>query len=200
MLERLQPGIMLSTLVDDEQATRIAANVMKTLWCSEPANHPFKTIADWARGLDKIPTLFPNGIPIPTKLIEQAKSLFAGLLPTQTSKMLLHGDFHHYNILSSGDEWRAIDPKGIIGEPEFDLAAFLENKIDPKNTTLTRKITEKRINIFCEMLGFDHQRVRDWLIAHSILSTWWLVEDHGVDCKEIEPSLASIELFRKIDF
>lgn len=37
LLERLQPGEMLSTLEDDEEATRIAAEVMKRVW--RPLNH-----------------------------------------------------------------------------------------------------------------------------------------------------------------
>ena len=32
LLERLQPGEMLATLSDDEQATHIAADVMLNLW------------------------------------------------------------------------------------------------------------------------------------------------------------------------
>jgi streptomycin 6-kinase len=200
LLERLLPGNMLCTVEDEERSIRIAANVLKVLWRPEPENHHFKSIFNWVEGLNKIPTLFPQGIPIPTKLIDQAKALFADLIATQTSKMLLHGDFHHYNILSSDNEWRAIDPKGIIGEPEFDLAPFLENEIDPKDPVAMRKITEKRITIFCEMLGFDPKRVKDWLIAHSILSSWWLVEDHGADCEKIETSLASIEVFQNLRF
>jgi streptomycin 6-kinase len=200
LLERLLPGNMLCTVEDEERSIRIAANVLKVLWRPEPENHHFKSIFNWVEGLNKIPTLFPQGIPIPTKLIDQAKALFADLIPTQTSKMLLHGDFHHYNILSSGERWMAIDPKGIIGEPEFDLAPFLENEIDPKDPVAMRKITEKRITIFCEMLGFDPKRVKDWLIAHSILSTWWLVEDHGADYEKIETSLASIEVFQNLRF
>ncbi len=32
LLERLQPGVMLSTLEDDEEATHIAAEVMQKIW------------------------------------------------------------------------------------------------------------------------------------------------------------------------
>jgi streptomycin 6-kinase len=200
LLELLQPGKMLTTLTDDEKATRIAADVLKNLWRSEPTDHYFKSISDWAGGFNKIPSLFPQGIPIPARWINLAKSLFADLIPSQSSKMLLHGDFHHFNILSAGNGWAAIDPKGIIGEPAFDLAPFLENKIDPRDPSAMRKTTEKRVAIFCEMLGFDAKRVKDWLVAHSILSTWWLVEDHGADFEGINPSLASIEVFQTLRF
>ena len=29
---------------------------------------------------------------------------------------VLHGDLHHGNVLDFGDGWRAIDPKGLVGE------------------------------------------------------------------------------------
>ena len=32
LLERLKPGVMLSTLEDDEEATHIAADVMQKIW------------------------------------------------------------------------------------------------------------------------------------------------------------------------
>jgi streptomycin 6-kinase len=198
LLERLLPGKMLTTVAEDEDATRSAADALRPLWGSDPQTFPFKTTADWARGLEKLPTLFPNGTPIPARWIDQARALFHDLIPTQTSSLLLHGDFQHTNILSTGDGWRVIDPKGIVGEAEFELAAFLENKIDVQDASSTRKITEKRIAIFCEVLGFDRKRVRDWLIAHSILSTWWLVEDHGVEYGEIEPALTMTGIFQTI--
>jgi streptomycin 6-kinase len=31
--------------------------------------------------------------------------------------VLLHGDLHQDNILSQGDDWLVIDPKGVIGFP-----------------------------------------------------------------------------------
>jgi len=31
--------------------------------------------------------------------------------------VLLHGDLHQDNILSHGDDWLVIDPKGVIGFP-----------------------------------------------------------------------------------
>ena len=37
LLERLQPGVMLSTLEDDEEATTIAAEVMQKIW--RPIEH-----------------------------------------------------------------------------------------------------------------------------------------------------------------
>jgi streptomycin 6-kinase len=53
LLERLEPGTMLSHLAetDDQQATRLAARVMRQLWRPAPSGpHPFPSVADWAGG------------------------------------------------------------------------------------------------------------------------------------------------------
>jgi streptomycin 6-kinase len=198
LLERLNPGRMLSTHLDAEGATNIAAEVMSALWRPEPAKHSFKSVSDWASGLEKIPALFPSGCPIPRKFIDQAKSLFTDLISSQKKKMLLHGDLHHFNILSSENSWRCIDPKGIIGEPEYETGAFLRNQIDPFDILPSLKQTEKRVDVFCEILGFDPKRVRAWAIAQAVLSAWWVVEDLGVEGMDLDYAIACAELFQRL--
>lgn len=40
---------------------------------------------------------------------------------------MLHVDLHHDNILQNGNEWLVIDPKGVVGEPAYEVAAFIHN-------------------------------------------------------------------------
>src|SRR5436190_5152856 len=47
LLERLKPGVMLASVTDDEEATTIAAQVMRQLWRPAPTEHNFPTIAKW---------------------------------------------------------------------------------------------------------------------------------------------------------
>ena len=63
-----------------------------------------------------------------TTSVERAQRLYVGLCASQTSTRLLHGDLHHYNILRDGDRgWVAIDPKGVVGEVEYEIGAALRN-------------------------------------------------------------------------
>ena len=41
----------------------------------------------------------------------------------------MHGDFHHHNILASARGPLAIDPKPMLGEPEYDVPSFLWNPL-----------------------------------------------------------------------
>lgn len=185
LLERLRPGRMLAERDDDEQATRIAAQVMAQLWQPLPADHSFPIVADWAAGLQRLRIEFDGGVgPFPQRLVETAESLFRDLLASQADPVLLHGDLHHYNILSAaraprGVPWLVIDPKGVVGEPAYEVGAFLRNPFDLTQRCGLAQILARRVSVLAEMLGFAPQRVAGWGVAVSVLSAWWSCEEMG---------------------
>lgn len=188
LLERLQPGTRLSTVSDDEEATRIGASVMRRLWLPAPAEHNFPTVADWVSGFQRLRARFAGGTgPMPPGLVDLAENLFAELLASAAQPVLLHGDLHHFNILRAEREpWLALDPKGLIGEPAYEVGAFLHNPIggyldvpDP-----ARKLA-RRLSVLAEELGLDRQRLARYGVAVAVLSGWWSLEDHGVNDVEV---------------
>ena len=182
LLERLLPGTMLTDLTDDEQATSIAADVMRQLWRPVPANHAFPTIAKWSAGLYRLRQQFGGGTgPLPADLVEMAETFFEQLICSMEEPVLLHGDLHHFNILSAQRQaWLAIDPKGLIGEPAYDIGAFLRNPY-PQLLQIERadRLLARRVDQFAEELGLDHTRILAWGISQAVLSACWSVEDHG---------------------
>ncbi len=194
LLERLQPGVMLSTLEDDEQATAVAAQVMQQLWRPLPPNHPFPTTTQWADGLKRLREQFEGGVgPFPERLIETAESLFTDLLASAAAPVLLHGDLHYFNILSAQRQpWLAIDPKGLAGEPGYEIGAWLRNPPASVQTPAELKNNlMRRVAQFAEMLQLDQQRLVGWGMAQAVLSGWWSFEDHGHGW---EPALLIAEL------
>ncbi len=131
LLEQLQPGGMLSELEDDERATHIAANVMSQLWRPVPENiGNFIQLKDWFDGFKRLRRRFDGKTgPLPKRLVETAKSLSKDLLAENKDETLLHGDFHHYNILRSERGWLAIDPKGVVGPKGYEVGPLLINPI-----------------------------------------------------------------------
>ena len=93
-----------------------------------PPEHRFHDVWEWMRGLERLRSAFDGGTgPFPAPLVERAE---AHLGNPSGQNLVLHGDLHHYNILSAEREpWLAIDPKGIVGEPEYEAAAFLRNNL-----------------------------------------------------------------------
>lgn len=187
LLERLDPGTPLSELADDETATRIAAEVMAALWKPPPEDNAFRTTADWARGLNRLSAEFSGGTgPFPPRLTEAAEGLFADLHASQGPAVLLHGDLHHFNILrAERAPWLAIDPKGIIGEREYEVGALLRNPDNDRlDAAALRTRTHRRIDQLAEFFGFDRDRLTGWCIAQAVLSAWWGYEDGERDWAE----------------
>lgn len=183
LLERLRPGVTLAEIEDDDVATRIAAEVMHKLWIPAPPDPQgmLRTAANWAQGMEKLRKEFSGGTgPFPRHLVEAAEALFADLLASAGPMCLLHGDLHHWNILSAAREpWLAIDPKGLIGEAEYEPGALLRNRW-PEQVGIAevKRFNERRLAILCETLEADRQRVLSWSIAQAVLSAWWSYEDH----------------------
>ena len=182
LLERLQPGTTLVSMDDDEQATVIAAGVMRQLWRPVPPDHPFPTLERWTQALRNIRDNFDGGTgPLSEHLVDMAQQLLRDLLATPTGEVLLHGDLHHDNILQAERQpWLAIDPKGVVGEPEYEVGALLHNPL-PKLLQMPHpgSVLARRIDILTEQLGFDCQRVVAWGIVNAVLSACWSVEDDG---------------------
>lgn len=191
LLERLRPGKMLAALCpdDDEEATRIAARVMRQLWRPVGPEHPFKMIDSWFEGLARLRREFSGGCgPFPVQLVETAESLYTELSQSAGEPVLLHGDLHHYNILSAARApWLAIDPKGIAGEAAYEAGALLRNPLDVTSWPDLWQTLGLRVAILAEMLDFDPRRIAGWGIAQAVLSAWWSFEDNDSEWWRVLP-------------
>lgn len=198
LLERLEPGLPLTTVENDEEATSIAADVMKRLWRPVPPDHPFPAVSDWAEGFSRMRRRFGGGTgPMPAALVEKAESLFADLLCSGAEPVLLHGDLHHGNVLAAQHgSWLAIDPKGVVGEPAFDTAALLHNPSNLLKSPHPAQVLERRVSRLTEELNIDRDRVLGWGIAQAVVSAYWNLEDHGRVWKE---ALIFSELLSEIE-
>ncbi|MEH6938812.1 aminoglycoside phosphotransferase family protein [Bacillus sp. JJ664] len=178
ILERLNPGHTLVSLKNEDEAVLIASSIMKKLWRPAPKNCKVQSIIHRQNSLKRISKENPDGIgPITKEIIQEAVDIFKELVDTQTNLYLLHGDLHHDNILQTSKEnWLAIDPKGLIGEREYDTIQFLLNNLENKDI---HTIIDQRVDLLVEQLALDKKRLLLWGVAHAVLSTCWSLEDEG---------------------
>lgn len=189
LLERLEPGEQLVNLVkrgEDEEATGILAQIMKKLAHHQaPAECP--TVADWGRAFDRY--LASGDRQLPLDLVHEARDLYQELASTQGTTMLLHGDLQHYNVLFDNERgWVAIDPKGVVGEWEYEVAALLRNPVEQPELFANTAIINRRLEILTTLLSLNYSRALRWSYAQSILSAIWDVED-GYHLAPNNPSL-----------
>ena len=150
---RAVPGDDLASVPEDE-ATAIAVDVATRLW--RRAGPPFRPVApEVSRWLDRAED---EG----SDLVRLARELLASLDPQP--HWLVHGDFHHHNVLRHGERFVAIDPKPYLADREYDLPSFLWNPSD--NRMGDREQTERRIAAFV-MAGLDDFRIRAWTVIRG---------------------------------
>lgn len=194
ILKKLSPGYTLAEVTDDEEACRLAANVIKNLTIHAPAHTRIPTTKEREEGLRKLLDEHSNGVgPISQQTLERALRIFTFLNQTTEQYFLLHGDFHHYNVLASGEgNWTAIDPKGLIGEIEYDLIQYMLNKLPDQNAF---EVIQKRVEIFTKELNLNKERLLLWGYCHTVLATSWTVAGDGTYNKSF---YQGIEIFEKL--
>jgi streptomycin 6-kinase len=196
LLEHLHPGTMLADLDDDDRATEIAAQVLQAVQRPVPGQDGFLNLHEWFDDLKNLRSRFGGGTgPFPPKSVEIVDGLLVDLFADDPVPVLLHGDFHHFNILLSERGWLVIDPKGVLGPAEYDVGPLLMNpwrEIPDEREGIRR--TQRRLAVLAERLGFDLQRMGAWAVCHSLLSAWWDMDNVGSGG---ESSKAWINIFLK---
>ena len=182
LLERAMPGISLKNYFSDreQKSIEIAFGVMQKLHQANiSVAHNFPNIQDWLSALDK-------DLNIPNVYLKKARKLRDQLLKTADANVLLHGDLHHDNILQNGETWVVIDPKGVIGEPAYEVAAFIRNPIpELLNHADVPNIILNRITYFAKIIQLPSQRILDLCFVQAVLAWAWALED-GCDMSYFE--------------
>jgi streptomycin 6-kinase len=151
--ERAVPGDDLAA-VPDAAATRIALDIARQIWVA--GRPPFRPV-----------------VPEVRKWLHEAELAGSDLVPLARELLstlgepidwVVHGDFHHHNLVRHGERYVAIDPKPYLCEREFDVPSFLWN---PKDNVLdNRQQTDDRIAAFVAA-GLSEWRIRAWTVVRG---------------------------------
>jgi streptomycin 6-kinase len=114
--------------------------------------------------------------PTARDLYARSVGIALALFDRPSVAMPLRGDLHHDNILSSARGWLAIDPKGLLGDPAYDVANAFLNPVDVTKLAASATRIAHLADSFSGRLGFNRKRVIAWACAHAALSA----------CQELE--------------
>ena len=127
LLERLGPSMSRFGLPIG-QRHEILCRVAGRLWRPAP-DRGLPTGADKARELagyveehwDR------TGRPCSERAFEQALRAAGRRIAAHDDEraVLVHGDVHQWNTLRAGDDWKLVDPDGLLAEPERDLGVLM---------------------------------------------------------------------------
>ncbi|QDP98062.1 aminoglycoside resistance protein [Microlunatus elymi] len=134
--------------------------------------------AGWA---DRLTSLLDHRA-VPRRLVEHATALAREFATDpDTDGRLIHTDLHFDNVLGSlrgKEEWLAIDPKPMSGDPAYEVAPLLWNRWDEAVATGDlRNAVLDRIYTVVDATGLDEDRVRDWVIVRELVNVLWALVD-----------------------
>jgi streptomycin 6-kinase len=199
LLERAVPGEPLAGLVRqgrDDEATEAICEVMSALHRAPgPPPAVARSVESWGRGFDRIrPAALERGVD--AALIDRAQRIWGVLAASQGPPLLLHGDLHHYNILSDARGWVAIDPKGVIGERAFETGAALRNPNGELALIARPDVVARRAAIMAGRLGLEPGRLLGWAFSQAVLSALWSIEDGGEPGQGVAMACATLPLLQ----
>ncbi|MYY84049.1 kinase, partial [Streptomyces sp. SID335] len=94
------------------------------------------------------------------------------LLAASVEPRLLHGTFRQSKVLA-GDRlpWLAVGPDPVVGEPAFDLARLVRDRVEdliasPSGASITRR----RVKKLAESLEVEQERLRGWTLFRAVES------------------------------
>lgn len=202
LIERLVPGEPLNMLEDDREVLRIAACVMPGLWRPVPSEPAGERVADLARVFTEVRQRFPNGVAsLDPSLLAAAEATFARLTAGSAGEFLIHGDMHSNAILSAQRRpWLAFDPKGLIGEREFD-AAILIAEPSPRVTRAARpmQVIAERLTLLPDLLGLERGRCADYAFCYAMIIACTLLRDFGRGNEMLHRMAQAIAKLRRDD-
>lgn len=196
LMELVVPGQTLWKEPIDH-ALEAAAYVMRSLRQPPPAGHTFPDVRSYYRAWPNHVRLYGGPGPIDADLFEPGGRLFLEMCDTSSERVILHGDLHYGNVLSSDRaSWLAIDPKGLVGDPSYEVGAVFRNRVDELYESRDPvRAMRRRVELLAEVAGFDRERVRLWALAQAVLSEIWTADNPG---RAYEVDLRAAHLLKEV--
>ena len=159
IMERIMPADTLYESAPRNDRIKIVGRVFKGLHKTDIPDSAFPTYSEWFEA-GKEGTKNRKDCEDLYQYLYSAERMLADINQKYSRNLLLHGDLHHENILKNENgSYTVIDPKGVIGDPVFDLSRFILDEFrddltsEPKDVIIdfVQKLGNS-VGIPCEIL------------------------------------------------
>lgn len=182
LLERFEVAEDLSRLYPDADAeVAVWLPIFNSVRSRSEVPEGFATLAQYSDVFDRASSMTHDSeIKALMRHADQRKGILMG---DSGENRLLHGDMHHFNILRVVDNgWRLIDPHGVVGNPLYELGAFLRN---PWGACYTepgvRHRLSERVAVLAERLSIPQSVVAEYGFYGAAISVAWSIEEGSSD-------------------
>ena len=179
LLERIIPGDNLTSIADQSERIRIAAEMIRDM--------PIP-LAEGVVGLPTYSTWINRAFSRARRekivgqrmltLIDAADTLFQEVDGSDCPQKVLHGDLHHRNMLmDSSGRWKAIDPKGVIGAAHLEAGRFIITQVGEVEEADCYASLDETTAVIGERLGQSRRAIAICGFVECVLATCWSFED-----------------------
>lgn len=191
--EWIKPGIRLRKEAFLEKRLQVFSNLYHGLHIPSKNPELYPTYLDWVSRITQYMSERRDYEEL-YGYMRKARDLCKQIYEKYNATMLLHGDLHQDNILlDAKGEYKIIDPKGVIGDPVFEVSRFILNEFEEGSTLQYNydKISaiinnlEDRLRIPREILG-------QCFFIETTMANCWNVED------DMSPNLQMVKMAEHI--
>ena len=136
-----------------------------------------------------------NGRPFSHTVLAHAQD-YAAQLSAKTANLLVNWDIHYENVLAGEREpWLVVDPKIVIGDPEYGLAQLLFTRLEDMqaNGGLAH-----HFQLLVDAAECDEQLARAWTLVRCVDYWLWALSmgftEDPVHCQVIVDWLSDLSL------
>lgn len=191
--ERVTPGTRLRQEPSLEKRLSVFSNLFNGLHIQSRQSEQYPTYVGWVKRITEYMSERADYKDL-YKLMLKASGLCSALCVDYPKQLLLHGDLHHDNILlGEHNEYKIIDPKGVIGDPIFDIPRFILNEFYNREDVPYEFYRSHVTKVLCYLqksLGVPMDVMKKALFIETAMANCWNVESgeelhmHSVRCAE----------------
>lgn len=179
LLERLQPGTTLRDESSLQQRLDVFCSLHSNLHIPAVEAEKFPTYIGWVERITEYMGQ-RHDCPELSKHMQRARDICLSIASIYSQNLLLHGDLHHDNMLLGNDgDYVIIDPKGVIGDPVFDIPRFILNEFDEDITSALYEKIDSIIWTLEKKLSIPNEIIRKCLYVETAMGMCWCVEDEA---------------------
>ena len=156
IIEKIYPGYQLNNLKNQEERIIVFCKILNNITIEDIPKSTFQSYEESLK--EKIEFVYNDKQKYSNILhmVDIVKNFYSEIKNMNLPKYILHNDLQHKNILKSNDEWKVIDPHGIIGEKIFETTQFIRAELEYTNldkmdniiTLISKHLNEDKILIY----------------------------------------------------
>ena len=176
LIECIIPGTQLRDELSLEKRLDLFCEISHGLHIKPADKTVYPSYMGWVSRITEFMRNRKDYIALYEKMVK-AEQICLNLCKKYPGEMLLHGDFHHDNILlDENNQYRIIDPKGVIGDIVFDIPRFILNEFDDEQDEDFKRKYVKITRTISEKFNIPEFDVRSLVYVEMCMANCWNVE------------------------